>query len=80
MQIRQIDLFDEFYRPVDNGRHQIQPFHVDRAHRTNPVDVDGARHTAHQPIRMRVFAAVHRMDFDDVLLEVQSFQIMRDGH
>ena len=44
------------------------------------IDVDRRRHATHQPVGVRVLAAVDGMDLDDLLLEIERFQIMGDRH
>ena len=78
-EIGQIDLVDELDGAVDDRGDQIQPLHVDRAHRARVMDVDGAGHAADQPVRMRVLAAVDGVDLDDLFLEVERLQIVGDG-
>src|SRR5207237_70300 len=78
--VGQIDLLHELDRAVDDGGNEIQPLHIDGADRTGPVDIDGAGHAANQPVRMRILAAIDGVDLDDLLLEVERLQIMRDRH
>ena len=59
---------------------QIEALHIDRADRARSVDIDRAGHAADEPVRMRILAAEDRVDFDDLLLEIERLQIMRDRH
>ena len=53
-----------------------QPLGVDRR---GVVQVDGARHPAHQEVRVRVLAAEDRVQPDDVALPVERLEVVRHG-
>ena len=42
------------------------------------VEVDRARHAAHKVIRVRVLAAEDGVDFDDLLLPFERFEVVRN--
>jgi hypothetical protein len=79
-QVGDVDLLDELNGAVDDALDQVQAFHVDRPHRAGVVDVDGAGHAAHQPVRVRVLAAEDGVDLDDLLLEIEGLQVVRHRH
>jgi hypothetical protein len=43
------------------------------------MHVDGAGHAAHQPVRVRVLAAEDGVDLDDLLLEIEGLEVVRDA-
>ena len=79
-QVGDVDVVDELDGAVDDPADHVQPFHVDRADRACRVHVDRRRHAADQPVRVRVAAAENRLDLHDFLLEVERFEVVRDGH
>ena len=79
-QVGDVDLVDEVDRAVDDRADQVQPLHVDRADRARRVQVDRRGRAAHQPVRVRVAAAEDRLDLDDLLLEVERLEVVRDRH
>ena len=78
--VRQIDLIVEFDGPINDFSDVVQALHIDRADAADAVHVDRAGHAAHQPVRMRVLAAEDGVDLDDLLLEIERFEIMRHRH
>ena len=78
--VRHHDVVDEISGAGDDRLHQVQAFHIDCANRAALIDINRARHTADNPVRVRVLTAKHRMDFDDLALKIESFQIMGKAH
>ncbi len=79
-QIWQIDVVRELDAACDDAVDEIEPLHVDAGGSARLIHVDRVRHTTDQPVRMRVLAAEHGMNLDDVLLEIERLEVMRHRH
>ena len=80
LQVGNVDLVHERNGLIDNVRDLIQPGHVHGARRPRLVDVDGAWHTAHHPVRMRITAAEDGVDLDNLALKIQGLQVVGNRH
>ncbi len=79
--IRDVDVVVELDHLLDARFDEVQALHVDRcAGGPVAVDVDGARHAAHQVVRMRVLAAEDGVHLDPFLLQVECFEVVGDRH
>jgi hypothetical protein len=72
--IRNQNLIHKDFGLIDFGFDKTETLNVDHA---VIVQIDGSRNPAHRIIGVRILAAENGMDFDDFLLPIQRFNIMR---
>ena len=75
-QVRDIDLLDKGLGVVEQFAHVSQALGINRI---GLVNIERARGSAHQVVRMRVFPAEDRMHLHDLLLPIQRFEIVRQA-
>ena len=72
-QVRQVHLFDESNRSVDEAAHMIQTLGVDGV---NLFFVNRTRHAPHQIVGMRILSAEDGVNPDNFFLPFQCFEVV----
>ena len=78
--VRQVDVLREGNGILRDILHVVERHFVHHDTRSpRVVQVDGAGDTAHEIVGVRIFSAEDGVNFDDFLLEVERFKVMRYG-